>query len=438
MTSSIISRAAARLMPLLAVVLLGSCDKDLDTYYSETGPQYPTFTANALGTATKYAPGEIVQFELRFAQQTDPIQEIRILQKIEPNRDSTLVQTIPYRPAFSRIRQSDTLLVNYTVPAGQNKANVRVDAVVVSSNGQTKLRTFSFRLAEATPSIRLNAATNVTAPGTSTPVPGDVVRFPVVLNEGGINTATALTTTGTLRKDLDSLITYITVGSAAERRFARQRVPTAGTQSGAATTVNVDLTLPAGSAGQPVVFRFEVKSLYQDRTPPLAPGVRAATVTAPTITPGTPTALAAARTVTLSYAGATGGDLAAYDLTTFAPVAAAASAGTKDVAITSTATNAVRLQSLNATATPPVTATRFVRLTTGGAAAYTNATLNSIRQTFLTTAAASQVTQLDNVVVGDVVIARLRGLDQYAIFTVTGINRTSATDVALTLAVKAL
>ena len=438
MTPTIFSRAAARLFPLLAVVLFGSCDKELDTYYAESGPQFPTFTANALGTATKYASGEIVQFELRFAEQTDPISEIRILQKVEPARDSTLVQTIPYRPAFSRIRQSDTLLVNYTVPAGQNKANVRVDAVVVSTNGQTKTRTFSFRLADPNPTIRLNASTNVTAPGTTNPVPGDVVRFPVVLNEGGINTATAITATGTLRKDLDSLITYVKVGSAAERRFARQRVPTAGTQSGAATTVNVDVTLPPGSAGQPVIFRFEVKSLYQDRIPPLAPSVRTASVTAATITPGTPTALATPRTVTLSFTGATGGDLAAYDLATFAPVAAAASAGTKDVAITSTATNTVRFQSLNATATPAVTATRFVRLATGGAAAYTNATLNSIRQTYLNTAAASQVTQLDNVVVGDVVIARLRGLDQYVIFTVTGINRTSATDVAVTLAVKAL
>lgn len=422
MLSSIFFRTSTRLLPLLAVLLLGSCEKELDTYYTETGPQLPTFSTNALGTATKYAAGEVVQFELRFAEQTAPIREIRILQKIEPNRDSTLVQTIPYRPAFSRIRQSDTLLVNYTVPAGQNKANVRVDAVLVSDNGQTKTRNFSFRLAEATPTIRVNSATNVTAPGTTTPVPGDVVRYNLTLNDGGITSATALTAAGTLYKDVDSLITYVKVGTAAERRFARQRQPVVGTQTGAAATFNVDVTLPAGSGGQPVVFRFEAKTRFAG-----TPAVRTASATATTLTPGTPTALAAARTVTLTYTGAAGGDLAALDLTTFTPVAAAGLPANKDVAITSTATNAVRLQALNTT--------RFVAST---AAAYGAATLNSIRQSYLTAASTAQLATLDNVTVGSVYIARLRGLDQYAIFTVTGINRTSATDVALTLAVKAL
>lgn len=431
-------RTKVRLLPVLAL-LVSSCEKEIDTYYTEVGPQLPTLSTNALGTATKYAPGEIVQFELRFAEQTAPLSEIRILQKVEPGRDSTLVQTIPYRPAFSRIRQSDTLLVNYTVPTGQNKANVRVDAVLVSQNGQTKTRTFSFRLAQATPTIRVNNVSNVTAPGTTTPVPGDVVRYPVVLNEGGITTATAITSTGTLFKDLDSLITYVKVGTGNERRFARQRVPAAGTQSGAATTVNVDLTLPTGSSGQPVVFRFEAKSRYQDRNPPLAATFRTATSTAPALTPSTPTILAATRTATLTYTGTTGGDLAAYDLTSFMSVPVAGAASSKDLAITSTASNAVRLQALNpTTGTPAPTPTRFFRFTTGGAAAYTNATLNSIRQSFLTAPAANVVTTLDNVVPGDVVIARVRGLDQYVIFTVSGINRTSATDVAVTLAIKAL
>lgn len=416
----------ARLLPLAAVLLLSSCEKELDTYYTETGPQLPTFTANALGTAAKYATGEVVQFELRFAAQTDPLKEIQLYQKIEPSRDSTLVRTIPYSAAFSRIRQSDTLVVNLTAPAGANKANVKIDAVLVSANGQTKARTFSFRLAEATPTIRLNAPTNVTVPAGAAPAPGDVVRFPVVLNEGGINAASSLTAAGILYNNLDSLITYVRVGTAAERRFARQRVPVAGTQSGAATTVNVDVTLPTGSAGQPVVFRFEAKSRFLS----VPPGTRSASATATALTPAAATPLAAARTATLSYTGATGGDLAAFDLTTFAPVAATAAVTTKDVAITSTAANAVRLQALNTT--------RFVRLATGGAAAYTNATLSSIRQTYQATAAASQVAQLDNVVVGDVIIARLRGLDQYAIFTVTALNRTSATDVAVTLAVKTL
>ncbi|KAA9338171.1 hypothetical protein F0P96_04805 [Hymenobacter busanensis] len=414
---------------LLAVGLLASgCEKELETFAEvQNDKLFPTVLANTLGTATKYAPGENVRFELQFAAQTDPISEIRILQKVEPGRDSTLVQTIPYRAAFSRIRQADTLLVNYVVPTGANKANVRVDAVVVSSNGQTKTRSFSFRLAEATPTVSVGNPTNVTAPGTSTPVPGDVVRFPVTLNAGGITSAANINVAGTLFKDIDSLVTYVRVGTQAERRYARQRVPVGtGAQSGAATTVNVDLALPAGSSGQPVVFRFEAKSRYQAQPLPATFTYRAASATAAALTPGTPTALAAARTVTLTYTGTTGGDLAAYDLTTFASVPVAGAPANKDVAITSIATNAVQLKALNTT--------KFFRST---AAVYSAATLNSIRAAYQTAAATAQVAQLDNVVVGDVFIARLRNVDQYAIFTVTGINRTAA-GVTLTMDVKAL
>jgi hypothetical protein len=317
------------------------------------------------------------------------------------------------------------------VPPAANKALIRVDVRVVNQNGQSKTRSASFRVAEATPTIRINSVANVTAPTAGPVTPGDVVRYNLTLNVNGVTTATATTpATSILYKDLDSLITYVRVGTAAERRLLRQRLPAVGTQTGAATTLNVDATVPANSAGQAVTFRFEAKV----RTP-----ARTASVSSAVITPATPTALAAARNITLTYTGTTGGDLAALDLTTFTPVAAAGPAASKDVAITSTASNAVRLQALNpTTGTPAPTPTRFVRLTTGAAAAYTNATLNSIRQAFLTAVAANQVTTLDNVVVGDVVIARVRGLDQYAIFTVTGINRTSATDVAVTLGLKAL
>ncbi|UYZ63430.1 hypothetical protein [Hymenobacter weizhouensis] len=431
-----ISLSGRRRLPALglaaAVLLLAGCDKELDTYYQESGGQFPTLLANTLGTQAKYATGEVVQFELQFAQQTSPIREIRILQKVEPGRDSVLVQTLPYRAAFSRRRQADTLVVNYTVPAGQNKANVRVDAVIVAENSQTRTRSFAFRLADPGPTIKLNSTTTLTAPAGATPVPGDVVRYSVLLNEGGINAATALTTPGTLYNNLDSLITYVKVGAAAERRLLRQRLPAASpaAQSGAQSSVNVDVTIPAGSSGQVVQYRFEAKSRFQNTPPPAAPSIRTATVSAAPITPGTATPLATPRTVTLSFAGTSGGDQAAIDLTTFTVVPAAGATASKDLSISSTASNAVQLRALNTT--------RLVRLTTGGAAAYTNATLNSIRQLYQTTAAASQVATLDNVAVGDVIVARLRAADQYVIFTVTSINRTSTTDVALTLAVKAL
>ncbi len=118
------------------MALATGCKKELDDYYTEVGPQLPTLLGNVLGT-TKYAPGETVSFELQFAQQASPIEQIVILQKIAPARDSTVVQTVAYAPAFSRIKNADTLVVKYVVPAGSNKALVRVDTRVDSDNGQT-------------------------------------------------------------------------------------------------------------------------------------------------------------------------------------------------------------------------------------------------------------------------------------------------------------
>ncbi|GGE93762.1 hypothetical protein [Hymenobacter cavernae] len=419
MAYSIASRSLLKLA-FLGLGLAG-CKKEIDTYYTEVGTQIPTVLSNALPTTTKYATGETFSFELQYAQQTSPLTDVRIYQRIEPNTDSTLVQTIPYKAAFSKRKNADTLVVNYTVPAGVNKANVRVAAIVRAENGQVKQRAFYFRLAEATPTVAINSSANVTAPGNTTPVPGDIINYVLTLNAGGITSASSLTTAGTLYKDLDSLITYVKVGTAAERRYIRQRVPASGTQTGAATALTVPVTIPAGSGGQAVTFRFEAKTNYLG-----TPRSRTGSATSAAITPGTPTSLAAARTATLTYTGTTGGDLAAYDLVGFAAVPAASAVDTKDVAITSTASNAVQLKALNTT--------KFVK---SAAAVYSSATLNSIRQTYLTAATTNQLSTLDAVVVGDVYVARLRNADQYAIFTVTGINRT-ATAVTLTMDIKAL
>jgi len=425
-------RYISRLLPTLAVVggLLASCQKNEERPYAvSSDDQYPTVLANAFGTATKYAVGETVPIELQFTAQGAPIQEIRIFQRIEPAPDSMVVQTVPAaQAAYSRRKFADTLVVNLVIPTAPNQARVRFSAVVVSANGLTKVRSVPVRIAAATPTVRIASTTNVTAPAGAALISGDVVRYSLLLNENGINAyperpAAPPAATAVLFNNLDSLVTYVRIGTGAERRFARQRLPASGTQTGAATPVTVDVTLPAGTAGQDVVFRFEAKSRYLG-----TPNFRAASVTAAPITLGTATPLAAVRARTLTYTGTTGGDLAALDFTTFTTVAAADPATSKDLVISSTASNAVQFRSLS-------TGTRLVRST---AAAYTNANLNNIRQLYNTAAATAQVTTLDNIVVGDVILLKLRGLDQYAVVQVAGINRTSTTDVVVSLNIKAL
>ncbi|WP_046245603.1 hypothetical protein [Hymenobacter terrenus] len=428
----IIQRNIFRLASVAALVigLLAGCQKNEERPYAvSSDDRYPTILSNSLGLATKYAVGETVPVELQFAAQSAPIQEIRIFQRIEPATDSTVVQTLPgTQAAYSRLKFADTLVVRVVLPLSPNQARVRFSAVVVSQNGLTKTRLVPFRVAEATPTVRVVSATNLTAPAAAPLISGDVVRYRLLLNENGINTyperpAAPPVATAVLFNNLDSLVTYVRIGGAPERRFARQRLPAAGTQSGAASTINVDVTLPTGTAGQDIVFRFEAKSRYLG-----TPNVRASSATAVPITLGTATPLAAVRAQTLTYTGTTGGDLAALDLTTFTAVAAAGPATSKDLTISSTSSNAVQFRTLS-------TDTRLVRST---AAIYAGTTLNNIRQAYNTAAATAQVTTLDNIVVGDVIILKLRGLDQYAVVQVAGINRTSLTDVVVSLNIKAL
>lgn len=77
---------------------------------------------------------------------------------------------------------------------------------------------------------------------------------------------------------------------------------------------------------------------------------------------------------------------------------------------------------------------RCVRSTT---AVYTAATLTSVHQAY-TAATTAQTAILDNVAVGDVILVKLRGPDHYEALQVTGINRTSTTDVAVNFGGKTL
>ena len=153
--------ARAFLGGLLALSLLATgCKKELDDYYTAQGPQYPTLlTTNALGTATKYATGETVTFELQFAQQTNPIKQVVILQKVEPARDSAIVQTLPYAPGFSKRKNLDTLLVSYVVPVGTNKALVRVVPAWTATTARPK------------PAVSTSASPKPRLPSTSIPGP---------------------------------------------------------------------------------------------------------------------------------------------------------------------------------------------------------------------------------------------------------------------------
>ncbi|GAA4309183.1 hypothetical protein [Nibribacter koreensis] len=391
-------------MAVPAIALMGfvavSCEEDYEPSYQITEDSFQLLQATGtLPVAAKYATGETVKMELVYNK--SDIKEIVLLQKFD-NQDSSVVKTIPAQGAYSLRKKADTLVVEYVVPPGlANKTLIRLDAKGVGFNNSTKTRSVSFRVAEAMPTIRIKSMSNRTATAQYGNAANDVIRYELVMNEGGVTSVTTTTpATAILYKDLDSLNVYAKVGAGAETRVQRIGL----TKSGAAVTRNVDVTVPANSANQEVIFRFEVKSLL----PKLAASVSSAPVT-----PSAATAFTGTSTATIGLNGDANATSFNFVARTNAGTDVAAN---KDITVTSVAGNKVAVKADNTTS--------FVKST---AAAYTSATFSSVRQAYYAGANAvptTVVTSIADLLVGDVYIAKLVGTDNYVIFKVTAINRT--------------
>lgn len=83
--------------------------------------QVPQINTNTWTVATTQRAGAAITVELQYWTSV-PISEIQLLQAIArtqsgtTTRDTSVVSTQPYRAAFSKDKQCDTLLITYTVP----------------------------------------------------------------------------------------------------------------------------------------------------------------------------------------------------------------------------------------------------------------------------------------------------------------------------------
>ncbi|RNI27010.1 hypothetical protein [Rufibacter latericius] len=400
---SIFNKYLALPVVALACLSLTSCEEDYEPPYSITEDSFQIFQATGtLPVAAKYAVGETVKMELVYNK--SDVKEIVLLQKID-NQDSSVVKTVPAQGAFSKIKRADTLVVEYVVPAGlANKATVRLDAKAIGMNNSSKTRSASFRVAEATPTIKIKSVAHRSAVTAGANTADDVIRYELVLNENGVTTATATTAASAiLFKDLDSLNVYATVGANPETRIDKISL----SKSGAALTRNVDVKVPANAVGQDVTFRFEAKAV----SPKTSASVTSAPVSIVAATPFTETATA---TIGIN------GDAAAtsFNFVGRANVGTENATTNKDITVTSVGSNKFAVKAENKTA--------FVKSTT---AVYNNATVNSVRQAYYTGSSATPsqvVTTIADLVVGDVYIAKLVDTNNYVIFKVTAINRGGA------------
>jgi hypothetical protein len=136
---------------ILASASFVSCDRTKDPIYQKiTDNKYPTVVSNAnfvtpsVPTAG-YVKGTVLSVEFNFIS-VDPIKEIQFYEKIA-TADSVLIKTVPYAPAFSRIKNCDTLVYSYTVPsAPASNTSIVFRGRVVNVNGLTKDRTFTYKI----------------------------------------------------------------------------------------------------------------------------------------------------------------------------------------------------------------------------------------------------------------------------------------------------
>jgi len=136
---------------IVATAAIISCDRTEDPIYQKiTDNRYPTVVSNtnfvtpSMPTAG-YDKGAALSVELNFIS-VDPIKEIQFYEKIA-TADSVLINTIPYSSAFSKLKNCDTLVYKYAVPATLASGTaVVLRGRVVNVNGLTKDRTFSYKV----------------------------------------------------------------------------------------------------------------------------------------------------------------------------------------------------------------------------------------------------------------------------------------------------
>lgn len=113
---------------IMVVGIASSCYKENDFWADNattTDKAVPFIYVYPLDSTT-FTPGTKARVLLEFHCK-DPLKEIRLHQSIGTTiaGNRTPVSTTPYQAAFSQIRQMDTLVLTYTVPAG-NPVNTTI------------------------------------------------------------------------------------------------------------------------------------------------------------------------------------------------------------------------------------------------------------------------------------------------------------------------
>jgi hypothetical protein len=110
----------------------------LDNNVDYLGKAVPSIYMYPLDSTT-FTPGRTTRVQLEYFS-NDGMKEIKVYQRVgSATAARTLVTTLPYTPAFSRLKQQDTLIYQFPVPTG-NAINTQIfiDAEAVSTKDVPK------------------------------------------------------------------------------------------------------------------------------------------------------------------------------------------------------------------------------------------------------------------------------------------------------------
>ncbi len=359
-----------------AFLMLGllSCEKNEATPdYTVIGDAYATFVEfSASNTLPK--ENETIEFTLTYSNyKEDPINYIEVFSLIEGQSSS--IQRIE---ASGAPLGTNTIDVSYVPPVAEFGQGIAVYAELYSSKDFPQIELIDVELGVSTPTIQIDSLINDLPLGNLI-FEGAQITYQLTINENS----------DILYSDLTRLISYYTIGSGAEVIIDTLAFPDEIENASPEITV----TIPEGSEGQDVTFRFEAQSIADG----------AASVS-DIVSVETPTALSE---LTEAFVATDDTDTIGFDLSTQSVVTTGADDEDNDLYIPSFNSNETDISSANGTA--------FMKVTL---ADYQNASLNSLISLFDESAADATVS---SVAVDDVYIARLRDSDEFVIVKITGI-----------------
>ena len=133
------------LLALIATGLSACYDQEdpLDDLITRTGNYYPTIanirTLEDQGFTVDFSPGGNVALEMQYWS-IDPIDVVNFYDIIDS--DTSLLSSNPYQPAFSRRAGTDTVVLNYTMPALPADTEITLLFEVVNENTLSYTRIF--------------------------------------------------------------------------------------------------------------------------------------------------------------------------------------------------------------------------------------------------------------------------------------------------------